>query len=288
MSLQSAPTACTHMLIRRPVAVVFEAFMDPAITSRFWFSRGSARLEKGSTVTWHWDMYDVSADVSVLEIEQESRIVIGWPTPVEWQFQPKGEGATLVTITASGFEGDDDTRVTQAIDSMGGFSFVLAGCKAWLEHGIALNLVADHSGDAPASPPRAPVILMPDAGRDYPMGRIRALFKADGEETRYRYSISEWWLEPLCTGPGTHRHQEDGIFYVLEGTMSILVGDTWHQAPKGAFALVPGGTPHDFENRGSVRAGLLNISVPGGFEPEMPGISAWFLENPPGKPATTE
>ena len=70
--------------------------------------------------------------------------------------------------------------------------------------------------------------------------------------------------------------------------MSILVGDTWHQAPKGAFALVPGGTPHDFENRGSVRAGLLNISVPGGFEPEMPGISAWFLENPPGKPATTE
>jgi uncharacterized protein YndB with AHSA1/START domain len=251
------------MLIRRPVAVVFEAFMDPAITSRFWFSRGSARLEKGSTVTWHWDMYDVSADVSVLEIEQESRIVIGWPTPVEWQFLPKGEGATLVTITASGFEGDDDTRVTQAMDSMGGFSFVLAGCKAWLEHGIALNLVADHSGEAPASPPRTPVILMPDAGRDYPMGRIRALFKADGEETRYRYSISEWWLEPLCTGPGTHRHQ----------------------APKGAFVLVPGGTPHDFENRGSVRAGLLNISVPGGFEPEMPGISAWFLENPPGKPA---
>ncbi len=42
---------------------------------------------------------------------------------------------------------------------------------------------------------------------------------------------------------------------------------------------------YDFENRGSVRAGLLNISVPGGFEPEMPGISAWFLENPPGKPA---
>lgn len=284
MPLQSAPTARSHMLIRRPVAVVFEAFIDPAITSRFWFSRGSARLEKGSTVTWHWDMYDVSAEVSVLEIAQERRIVIGWPTPVEWQFQAKGEGATLVTITASGFEGDDDARVTQALDSMGGFSFVLAGCKAWLEHGIALNLVADHSGDAPAAPSRSPVILMSDAGRDYPMGRIRALFKADGDETRARYSISEWWLEPHCTGPGSHCHQEDDIFYVLEGSMSIRVGDIWHEAPKGAFVLVPGGTPHDFENRGNVRAGLLNVSVPGGFETEMPGISAWFLENPPGQP----
>ncbi|MBC7990984.1 MAG: polyketide cyclase, partial [Luteimonas sp.] len=28
------------MLIRRPVAEVFEAFVDPAITSRFWFTRG--------------------------------------------------------------------------------------------------------------------------------------------------------------------------------------------------------------------------------------------------------
>lgn len=284
MALQTPPAARTHMLIRRPVATVFEAFVDPAITSRFWFSRGSARLQAGCTVTWHWDMYGVSAEVSVLAVEPMRRIAIAWPTPVEWLFEPRGEDATLVTITAGDFEGDDDACVTQALDNMGGFSLVLAGCKAWLEHGVALALVADHTGDAPAPAPRAPVVLMPDEGRDYPMGRIRALFKADGEETGSRYAISEWWLEPHCTGPGTHRHAEDDLFYVLEGTMSIRVGDTWHAAPKGAFVLVPGGTPHDFENRGAVRAGVLNIAVPGGFEPEMPGISAWFLENPPGAP----
>lgn len=133
-----------------------------------------------------------------------------------------------------------------------------------------------------ASTTRAPVILAPGAGRAYPMGRIAAVFKADGAETASRYSISEWWLEPHTTGPGAHSHDEDDIFYVLEGTMSVLVGDRWHDAPAGSFVLVPGGTTHDFENRGDARAGVLNLSIPGAFEPAMPGISEWFLANPPG------
>jgi hypothetical protein len=42
----------TEMLIRRPVAQVFEAFVDPAVTSKFWFSGGSGKLEIGKTVRW--------------------------------------------------------------------------------------------------------------------------------------------------------------------------------------------------------------------------------------------
>jgi hypothetical protein len=38
------------------------------------------------------------------------------------------------------------------------------------------------------------------------MGRIAAIFKADGTETQGRYSISEWWLEPRTQGPGAHSH----------------------------------------------------------------------------------
>ena len=40
------------------------------------------------------------------------------------------------------------------------------------------------------------IFLRPGEGRSYPMGRISAVFKADGDETRKGYSISEWWLEP--------------------------------------------------------------------------------------------
>ncbi|MBZ5637598.1 MAG: SRPBCC family protein [Acidobacteriia bacterium] len=148
MPLQFAPVARAEMLIRRSVAEVFNAFVDPAVTRRFWFTRGSGRLEQGARVKWYWDMYGVSADVEVKAIEVNRRISIDWPTPVEWIFTPRPDGTTYVSIIASGFAGSDDEKVAQAIDSMGGFSLALAGCKAFLEHGVELNLVADHRPDA--------------------------------------------------------------------------------------------------------------------------------------------
>lgn len=113
------------------------------------------------------------------------------------------------------------------------------------------------------------------------MGRIAAVFKADGAETQARYSISEWWLEPHAQDPGAHSVAEDDIFFVVDGTISILVGEKWTDANKGAFVLVPGSVTHDFENRGDVRAGVLNLSIPGEFEQHMPDIAKWFIDNPP-------
>jgi mannose-6-phosphate isomerase-like protein (cupin superfamily) len=125
---------------------------------------------------------------------------------------------------------------------------------------------------------RAPVVLGPGEGRAFPMGRLSAVFKADGAESDHQYSISEWWLEPHTKGPGTHQHPEDDVFFVLGGTMHLMVGTDWVEAPAGSFVLVPGGTPHDFENRGSERAGFLNVSTPGDFEPSMPDIASWFID----------
>ncbi len=34
----------TEMLIRKPVAEVFEAFVDPEVTTKFWFAKSSGRL----------------------------------------------------------------------------------------------------------------------------------------------------------------------------------------------------------------------------------------------------
>ena len=148
MTLTIEPIARTTMLIRKPVSEVFEAFVDPEITSHFWFTRGSKRLTPGERVTWYWDMYGVSAHVLVKAVERNHRILVEWPAPVEWAFTARGDEATFVSITASGFTGTDDEKVAKAIDSMGGFSFALAGCKAWLEHGIELDLSGDHNPDA--------------------------------------------------------------------------------------------------------------------------------------------
>lgn len=108
------------------------------------------------------------------------------------------------------------------------------------------------------------------------MGPLRAVFKADGPQTRGQYAISEWWLDPYTRGPGAHSHPEDDVFYVIEGTMSFLVNGMWTDAPKGSLVIAPGGMPHAFENRTARRAGALNFSVPGDFEPEMAGIADWF------------
>ena len=144
------PTVQTQMLVRRPIDEVFNAFVDPAVTTRFWFTGSSGKLEPGATVTWQWEMYGVSADVQVKEVEPSSRILIEWDDPattVEWRFTSHGAEATLVQISNVGFQGTEEETVAMALDSMGGFSLVLAALKAWLEHGIALNLVADQAPD---------------------------------------------------------------------------------------------------------------------------------------------
>ena len=135
--------------------------------------------------------------------------------------------------------------------------------------------------DSGSTAGRRPVMLGPGEGRAYPMGRVSAVFKADGPETAQRYSISEWWLDPHTKGPGPHSHPEDDVFYVLAGTMSVMVGTEWTEASTGSFVLVPGNVTHDFENRGSERAGMLNVSTPGNFEQHMPGIAQWFIERSP-------
>jgi mannose-6-phosphate isomerase-like protein (cupin superfamily) len=106
---------------------------------------------------------------------------------------------------------------------------------------------------------------------------MRSVFKADLEESAHRYSVSEWWLEPDTRGPGVHQHEEDHVFYVIDGTLSVWVsdhssGDRWLDLAKGGYVVIPGDTPHSFENRGAVRAGLIAFTAPRGFEARMPDI----------------
>jgi uncharacterized protein YndB with AHSA1/START domain len=148
LQLNRVPAMKTGMLIRRPVAKVFEAFIDPEVTTNFWFTKGSGRLEEGKQVQWEWEMYGISITVTVKTIEPNRRIVIAWPgysalTTVEWTFALQEDGTTFVSITESGFTGDGDELVKQVADSTQGFTLVLAGLKAFLEHNVRLKLVAD-------------------------------------------------------------------------------------------------------------------------------------------------
>jgi uncharacterized protein YndB with AHSA1/START domain len=146
------PVARAEMLIRRGVDEVFAAFVDPAVTSRFWFTKGSGRLEAGKRVRWDWEMYGFSVDVDVKAIERNRRIVVEWsayghPTTIEWVFTSRSDGTTFVSVTNSGFRGTTEEIAKLAIDSTEGFAFLLAGLKALLEHDVELNLVPDRFPD---------------------------------------------------------------------------------------------------------------------------------------------
>jgi uncharacterized protein YndB with AHSA1/START domain len=97
-------------------------------------------------------MYGFSIQVKVKAVEKNARILIEWPgeggpTTVEWVFKPRPDGTTFVSITNAGFSGHADQVVKQALDSTEGFTLVLAGSKALLEHNIKLNLVPDRFPD---------------------------------------------------------------------------------------------------------------------------------------------
>lgn len=146
--MKSINAAKAEMLIRKPVREVFEAFVNPEITTKFWFTHSTGRLEEGKTRTWRWDMYNISVPVEVNVIDPNKKIIIVWGTgqersTVQWDFKVVSPQATFVSITNSDFQESGVALIRQVIDSTQGFNLVVAGLKAWLEHGISLNLVED-------------------------------------------------------------------------------------------------------------------------------------------------
>lgn len=134
-----------QMLIRKPIEDVFEAFINPEVTTNFWFTKSTGKLEEGKAVIWEWEMYEVKTNVTVHQIVKHQLIKTVWGEPstnVDYEFKEMEKG-TLVVIKSYGFsqEGEDLLKIIN--DNTGGFTTVLDGCKAYLEHGINLKLIED-------------------------------------------------------------------------------------------------------------------------------------------------
>lgn len=135
-----------QMMIRKPISTVFQAFIDPSITSRFWFTKSSGKLETGKTIIWEWEMYGVSEYIKVKEIIPDERITIEWGAPattVNFEFTALTGDTTYVVIKNHGFYQTGDDLIKAINDNTGGFTTVLDGLKAYLEFGIELDLIRD-------------------------------------------------------------------------------------------------------------------------------------------------
>lgn len=140
------PEIEVQMLIRKSSNIVFTAFIDPNITTKFWFNHASGRVEQGKSVLWTWTKYNVSSQIHVLKVIENELIQIQWgeeKTKVDFIFEKTDKNFTYLKIRNSEISLEGQALIDYIVDTTGGFTTVVDAAKAWLEYGIQLNLVND-------------------------------------------------------------------------------------------------------------------------------------------------
>jgi len=111
------------------------------------------------------------------------------------------------------------------------------------------------------------IVLQPGEGKTVSVLGDQYTYKAVGEQTGGAYGLVVTTAPPGSSGPPPHLHRtEDEALYVLEGELTLMIGDRTRIAPAGSFAFIPRGAVHAFSNPGSDVAKALVIISPAGFE----------------------
>jgi quercetin dioxygenase-like cupin family protein len=89
--------------------------------------------------------------------------------------------------------------------------------------------------------------------------------RGDAASTEDRLSLVEQLIPAGFESPWHLHHTEDESFYVLEGKMTVIVGEKRKTLNTGDFAFGPKGVPHGFRIEGDTPARILLITSGGGF-----------------------
>ena len=113
-------------------------------------------------------------------------------------------------------------------------------------------------------------------------GPTTVTIKATGEETDDSFYLGEVVVEPGFPGPPPHFHERlHDMFYVLEGTLTVRLGDETSELPAGTFVCVPPGVVHTFSNPGKDPVRILNFNTPAGWENYMRDLGAALAKGTP-------
>jgi uncharacterized protein YndB with AHSA1/START domain len=126
--------------IRKPVAEVFDAVVNPKKLSGYFTTGGSSgALVAGSTVTWDFADFPGAFPVHVREIVPERLIVLQWQaadgeydTTVRMEFEALDDRSTLIRISESGWK-----ETQKGLDSSYG------NCSGWMQMLCCLKVYAE-------------------------------------------------------------------------------------------------------------------------------------------------
>jgi mannose-6-phosphate isomerase-like protein (cupin superfamily) len=113
----------------------------------------------------------------------------------------------------------------------------------------------------------APFVLAPGQRHPGAPPLDRPFFRFASGQTDGLLALAEVRLPPLTPGPSLHVHaNEDEMFFVLDGMMTVQVGDQLHEVAAGGLAWGARGTPHAFANRAKTPMRIVIMWLPGGAE----------------------
>jgi mannose-6-phosphate isomerase-like protein (cupin superfamily) len=125
------------------------------------------------------------------------------------------------------------------------------------------------------------IVLLPGEGETVAVGPSTATLKALGDTTAGTFFLAETTIAPGFLGPPPHYHRTlHDAFYVIDGTLTLRVGDDIVDAPAGTFALIPPETVHTFSNRSGAPVTFLNLNTPSGWENYLRDLGAAAAEGP--------
>jgi len=111
------------------------------------------------------------------------------------------------------------------------------------------------------------IVRGPGEGYVLDAGESHLLFKAERGDGEGTFFLGESTIGPGFSGPPPHRHERHlDSFFVLEGMLTLRLGEREVEAGPGAYAAVPPGAVHTFSNRADAPVRVLNVMAPGGFE----------------------
>ena len=87
------------------------------------------------------------------------------------------------------------------------------------------------------------IVLGPGEGKKFSATSNEVTYKAVSEEIGGAYALIEYKAAPVFTGnPRSIQRDRETALYVLEGELTVQVGDQTGKAPAGAFIQVPRGS----------------------------------------------
>lgn len=113
-------------------------------------------------------------------------------------------------------------------------------------------------------------------------GPSSVTIKATSTDTAGSFYLGEVVIAPGFAGPPPHTHERlHDMFYVLEGTLTMRIGDETVDLGAGSFVCVPPDVVHTFSNRSEEPVRFLNFNTPAGWESYMRDLAAALAHGSP-------